>query len=123
MKECIVRLLVKLGILNLNDLNMRTRKRIFGSRRTVRRRSDVKVKVKVKTERIVHRGVWVKLASLDSAWVHLATQAKAAEYLRNKTVYDIKWTAVYSALRHGRNRVIVDKELIAYVQYNKPENT
>lgn len=120
MKECIVRLLVKLGILNLNDLNMRTRKRIFGSRRTVRRHSDVKVKAK--TERIVHRGVWVKLASLDSARVHLATQAKAADYLRNKTVYDIKWTAVYSALRHGRNRVIVDKELIAYVQYDKPEN-
>ena len=115
MKECIVRLLVKLGILNLTDLNMRTRKRIFGS---ITKRKEIKPRAKK------HTGVWVKMANIDGEWVYHTTQDSAATFIRNKSIYNVKRPDVYNALRSrkNRNRLIYDNTLVAYVQYDKPEN-
>jgi hypothetical protein len=113
MKECIVRLLIKLGILNLNDLNMRTRKRIFGS---ITKRKEIKPRAKR------HRGVWVKMANIDGEWSYHVTQDAAATFIRTKSIYAVTRSDVYYALRHNRNTVKLDGTLVAYVQYDKPEN-
>lgn len=115
MRKSILKLLVFLGIVKADDLNMRVRSRICKKKSN---RPNYPKHITCKGYR--HRGCW---AVVDGKTLQFKTQLLCAEFLTAISGAVIHRHDVYNALKYTKNNVRCGRKVIAKVYYDEPKSS